>query len=748
MTFFDLRHPRWQRTFVVALLVFGIIIAKGVSDLSLSPDARVYFSAKNPAYKQLLDFEGIYRPSTKLLVVLHRKGRTLLDGEGVTILRELTDAFWSLPYSIRVESAVNAPYISSAGDTISIKEMDASGSAHAAGIADRILDDELIVGKFISPDGRTAALSVSFDYSSAEAPIATELIYSVNEMIRGANLERADIDYWLGGRVALSDAFARAARSDLVSLNPMSYATITLLLALFLRSLLYAVTIMTIGLLASFVAMGFAGHMGYQINSSTACAPSIIVALCVANLIHTFDAMIGQRSSGTSQSAALALAIGRTWKPLLVTIATTVTGFLTLNFADAPPFRHLGNIVAVGCCTCGLLAIFALPIFLRAFQSHPARVLVLNHRMISRWAARVYEFRFQLSFLAASVFAALLSGLFQLSVDDDFSEYLDQSYRYRRDVEKIEAHLTGTDIVDIDLASAPGEKVTYPSYLSVVQEFTLWAIAWPKVSRVDSVAPLLERIHFHLHDGRGSGSLPDDPTAIAQYLLLYELSLPRGHDLTETLTPRHDHSRITVTLRDASSSEIIAFKNACEEWFSARDSGRVATVTGLSVVYAHLTEINVQSMIGGSFVALTLISTMLFLCFRSIYLGVVSLVPNLLPTALALGTWSHLQLDIGAAVSVVGVVTLGIIVDDTVHMIWRYREARLAGATKADSVERMFASTSRPMLFSSVALICGFLVISTSGFWITSSMGILSAATLFFALMADWLLLPALLSKW
>ncbi|MEL6379073.1 MAG: MMPL family transporter, partial [Pseudomonadota bacterium] len=167
--------------------------------------------------------------------------------------------------------------------------------------------------------------------------------------------------------------------------------------------------------------------------------------------------------------------------------------------------------------------------------------------------------------------------------------------------------------------------------------------------------------------------------------------------------------------------------------------------TGLAVMFSYLSSLNIKSMIGGTLIALIIISAILTLAFRSIGLGLLSLVPNLFPVLIAFGVWGALVGRVGVAISAVGAMTLGIIVDDTVHLLWRYREARLAGKDGPTAVHAMFKKVGRPMLTSSLILIAGFCVVATSGFHVTSAMGMLSATIILIALLADWLFLPPLL---
>jgi len=146
--------------------------------------------------------------------------------------------------------------------------------------------------------------------------------------------------------------------------------------------------------------------------------------------------------------------------------------------------------------------------------------------------------------------------------------------------------------------------------------------------------------------------------------------------------------------------------------------------------------------------ALILISGILMVALRSFKLGLVSLAPNLVPAFMAFGLWALLIEEIGLAVSVVIALSLGIIVDDTVHFLSKYLRARRElGKTPEAAVRYSFQTVGMALWVTSLVLVCGFLLLSTSGFTINSHMGLLTAITVSFALLADFFFLPPLLIK-
>ncbi len=163
-------------------------------------------------------------------------------------------------------------------------------------------------------------------------------------------------------------------------------------------------------------------------------------------------------------------------------------------------------------------------------------------------------------------------------------------------------------------------------------------------------------------------------------------------------------------------------------------------------MFSHIGERNIKSMLLGTTVALILISMILVIALRSLKIGLLSLVPNLIPAALAFGVWGIFVGQVGLALSVVTGMTLGIVVDDTVHFLSKYLRARREkGLDAPDAVRYAFNTVGLALVVTSLVLVAGFGVLAFSAFVLNSQMAIMTAVTILFAIVADFLLLPPLL---
>ena len=247
----------------------------------------------------------------------------------------------------------------------------------------------------------------------------------------------------------------------------------------------------------------------------------------------------------------------------------------------------------------------------------------------------------------------------------------------------------------------------------------------------------------------GEYRLPASRELAAQYLLLYELSLPFGLDLNNQIDVDRSATRINVATQTLSSNEVLALDGRAMQWLedNAPNIARPAS-SGTTLMFAYLGRRNIISMLAGTTIALVGISFILIIALRSFRLGLTSLVPNLVPGALGFGVWGLLVGEIGVSLSVVTTMTLGIVVDDTVHFLSKYRRARRElGCDPPDAVRVAFSTVGRALLTTSLVLVAGFMVVSLSSFQLNSGMGRLTALVIALALAADFFILPPLLMK-
>ena len=333
-------------------------------------------------------------------------------------------------------------------------------------------------------------------------------------------------------------------------------------------------------------------------------------------------------------------------------------------------------------------------------------------------------------------------------LDDNTIEYFDWSIKFRSDSEKIAETLTGVMSVNYSLNAGGEMNVADPKYLATIDAFAEFMRSQPEVRHVNSFSDVMKRLNKNMNsDNEGFYRIPDNRELAAQYILLYELSLPYGLDITNQVNGDKSATRMMVQLDKISSAQVIALDGRAVQWLKDNAPAHMLTEgASTNVMFAHITERNIKSMIGGLVGALFLISFIIMLAIKSVRLGLISLVPNLVPTGMGFGLWAIFDGQVGLSLSVVMGVTLGIVVDDTIHFLSKYvRAKREMNLSSEAAVEYAFNSVGVALSSTTLVLCAGFMVLTLSPFALNAEMGMMSALTIALALLVDFFFLPPLL---
>jgi len=344
----------------------------------------------------------------------------------------------------------------------------------------------------------------------------------------------------------------------------------------------------------------------------------------------------------------------------------------------------------------------------------------------------------------------LVSFLPRNELNDVFVEYFDETIPFRQATDFTVENLTGMYLIDFSIQSAEPGGISDPEFLQELEDFANWFRAQPETLHVNVFTDIMKRLNRNMHgDNDNMYRLPGERNLAAQYLLMYEMSLPYGLDLNNQINVDKSATRMVVTLQTLSTNQMIALEQRSDDWIAENAKYiKAAAASGPTMMFAHIGKRNIISMLGGTTIALVLISMIMIIALRSFKLGLTSMVPNLVPAAMGFGIWGIFIGEVGLGLSVVASMTLGIVVDDTVHYMSKFQRARVEKGYDAEQAVRYaFTSVGRALLVTSVVLIAGFLVLSFSAFKLNSDMGLLTALVIALALIADFLLLPTLLMK-
>ena len=737
---------------LLASLVLIVLATIGAKNLQFKSDYRIFFSADNPQLQTFERLQESFSKTDNLLFVLVPKDGNVFTPATLSAVTWLTEQAWQTPYSTRVDSLSNFQHTRGEADDLIVedlvsapRELTTEALARVRAIA---LDEPQLKHRLVSTDAKVTAVNVTLQLPGVdpmqEIPQVVESAYRLK-----ATLEQnyPDIRVLLTGIAMMTNAFTESAIDDNTTLVPLMILSIFLLVGVLNRSVAGTLAALVILLASIAGALGIAGWIGIYLSSPSASAPTIIMTVAVADCVHILSTFYQRLRAGDPKPAALLYSLQLNLKPVLLTSLTTAIGFLSMNFSDSPPFRDLGNIVALGVGVAGLLSLTLFPALLALLPTRISPRTRSNENLMHRtanWVIR-YQRPILLSSSATVVIGVLLLPLNELN--DNFVEYFDQRMPFRVATDFSNDHLTGLAYMEIELDSGQPQGISEPQFMAAVEQFSVWLNQQPETVHVNTLSDTVRRLNMNLHgDDRDYYRLPDSREEIAQFLLLYEMSLPYGLDLNNQINVDKSAIRLVANFQNLSSLQLIEMEERMTRWFSANAPQLRFAISGPPLMFAHIGQRNIVSMLTGTLLALVLISTVLALALRSVRYGLISLLPNIAPMVIAFGLWGLLVGEVGLGLSVVSGMTLGIVVDDTVHFLSKYLHARRdQGLSTEDAIRYAFNTVGRALWITTLVLSVGFMVLSQSSFRINADMGLLTAATIVIALLMDFLLLPALL---
>ena len=743
---------RWRYAVVVLTIAVIAGIAYGAQRLEPSNDYRMFFGPDNPQLVAFERMQNTFNKNDNIMFVVTPKSGKVFSIETLRAIKKITEESWQIPFSTRVDSITNFQHTTAEEDDLIVDDLVVNPGSLTQDDLYRIqtvaINEPMLINRLISPNSKYTGINVTVQLpgkSVEEVPIAVNYARKIKKEILE---EFPEIEIRLVGMSVMNNAFPEASFGDVQNLYPIAFGFILITLLLLLRGFSGTVVTMLIIIFSIMTALGISGWMYMKLSPPVFSAPIMILTMGVANAVHLLVSMRHELVLDKNKYDAMTESMRINFWPVFVTSLTTILGFLSLNFSDAPPFHDLGNMAAFGVAASFVLSMTFLPAMV-AILPATGRHEVRGKKLLAHFAEFVVNKRRTLLVTSLIIVLGLIAMVPKNELNDVFTEYFDETIEFRRDSDYTAENLTGVYYIDYALRSNEPGGISDPDFLRKAEKFAQYLYTLPDVIHVQTITDTFKRLNKNMHgDDPAWYQLPRERELAAQYLLLYEMSLPYGLDLNNQINTDKSSIKVSVTLKTMSSKAIIKLEEDTLSWINENLPDIEADATGPTVMFAHIGMRNIHSMLIGTTVALVSISMVLIIFLKSFRYGLISLLPNLLPAAAAFGIWGLTKGQVGIALSIVTGMTLGIVVDDTVHFLSKYLRARRERNMSAeDAVRYAFNSVGIALLVTSIVLIAGFMILAQSHFVMNAENGLVTSIVIALALVIDFLLLPPLLIK-
>jgi len=735
--------------FLLSLLTI-VFVGFGGTKLTVKSDYKIFFEADNPQLVANEMIQNRFSASDNVLMVLDPSNGDIFTRENLRAITELTEASWQIPFSQRVDSITNFQNTVVDGDDMMVEDLvpdaDSLTDEDIAWRRDIAINEPLLVHRLISPSGHVSAINVQLNLPEDQTKAIPEVMAKVREIRAEFADKYPQMAVMITGVTPLNNAFNEMNQKDTETLVPLMLLVIIVMVGLLLRSVSGTIITVLVIVFSVVVAVSSMGWMNIPINNINFASPIIILTLAVADCIHLLSTYLKGLRRGLTRETALLDSLDVNTKPIFLTSLTTAIGFLSMQSSESPPFRELGVVSAIGVFFAFLFTLTIMPQLILWFTRKAPKVDTERSAQFSHLADFTIRHPKKLFFGSLLIALFCISFLTDNELNDDNFGYFKDTLEVRRAADFTEDNLNGVNIIEYALDSGQSQGINDPEFLRKVDEFVQWYREQPMVTHVFTFTDTLKRLNKNMHgDDPEYYRLPEDREHASQYQLLYEMSLPFGMDVNNQVDMNKSALRITVSIKDAKAKDILAMEDRAQEWFRQNAPELAAVGASPSIMFATIGQQNIKSMINGTVIATIIISAILVIALGSWKLGLLSIIPNAFPAAIMLGIWGMTVGEVNLAVAVVFGITLGIVVDDTVHFMAKYLRGYQEHGDVKQAIHYAFEHVGAALVTTTIVLSLGFGMLALSDFNVNAILGIMVAMTIVIALVFDFLFLPSMM---
>lgn len=748
---FVFRHP------------FAIVAATGIvflASLAVLPQLRidnsvdVFFNKKGANYLNFETWKEQFGSDEIIIVAL--EADDIFVKKNLELIDRLTQSFESLEYVENVTSLTTVNNIIGQEQDFIIERLVEEIPDAPEAMADlkaRATRDELYAGNVISKDGRVTAVIVELENVQGENnDHKKKVIEEVFDILRRD--VPSDITFHVSGPTVIEHFYAAYMQDDFKAFMPFLFLMIIAVMYLSFRSAkLVALPLLLIVITVAF-SMALLHLLGYSVNNVTTIIPPILMAILIAEGVH----IIGEgkercrKNGGDRDYRFLEETMRHLFFPCFLTSITTSVGFWSLATNEIPPVRQLGIVVGFGVlfsliCTFTFLPALAKiwdgfnvtrPVKSNSAAAGPGKIDALL-----KWIGRINERHYRaVLWVGVAVAALSVWGMCQIKVETSVIEYFKKSSPVYRATSFIEKHLSGVHIINVSLQAGAPDYFQDPQALARIGQVTEFLQTIPEVDKVTSVNDYLKEINKSFHNENPEFyRLPENRAMVSQYALLYG-----RQDLEDFVDDQWQWATVRVRLKEHSTVKLAGVIERIQDYVSTQFGDlEAARVVGQTVLEVESNNTVADGQISSLGSAMFGVFLMMFVALRSIPVGIISVIPNVLPLIINFGIMGFFGIRLDSATSMIAAIAIGIVVDDTIHFLFGFGEALEETNDYAAAMYRTLEQRGRPIIETSAILFFGFGILSVSKFVPTSYFGLLSSLLMLYALIAELFLTPSLI---
>ncbi|MDF1875158.1 MMPL family transporter [Sulfurimonas sp. SAG-AH-194-I05] len=741
---------RWYIAILIPLIT--IMMASSLKNLEFEGSYRIWFGEESKILKDYDTFRSIFG-NDDAVAISFKMQEGVFTKKALHVIDNITRKLWQTQYIARVDSLTNYQYVHADEqypDEILvedfIEDIDSLTKKDLEKKRSIALKQDIIVGKLISQDAKTTMIVGRMTPKAGNDPAVSFKLRDAIVAIVEPEIKEHGIQFYLNGGPIINTAFIEIAQHDGSTFTPAVIGVALLLLFFVFRKFSLAFLSISVVIFTFLIVLAIQVMLGYKLNNFTANIPVFVIAIGVADAMHLVWIYILAKKEGMENHEAIHHSVHTNFLALLLTSLTTAVGFASLSISNVVPIKTLGIATASAALLAFVLTILFVPALLAILNPRIKKQEIGENKTkkFSKWYVQfLRRHNTKILVLSGCIFVVIGWGMTQAKVDSNTVRYFKENVPFRVTTQFMQDNLTGPMSYEIIVDSQKADGIKEPKFLKTVEQF--YAEFYEKYEDARHISSLMDTVKTFNEVMNSSKTIPDDKNLIAQYLLLYSLSLPQGMEINDRMDIEERLLRVTASMNMVDTSKDLEMIEWVENWWEQTEYS--AEINGQTKMFAHMQHDVTNTLIYSITLAVVLISIIMFFIFRNVKMLPLFIAPNILPIALVVGVMGWLDIDIDMGVAIAGAIIIGVAVDDTIHFMVKYVESRKRGENMQNSLEYVMNYAGSAIIFTTVILSIAFLVFVLSDFNPNYHFGIVTATALLIAVLVDLIALPALLSK-
>lgn len=734
------------------MLLISAGVCWGLQYTTLDSTPRSILSEDDP-YKAQVDQARLdFPPSTSVLFAFqHPDG--VFNLPTLQAIDDLTSRFTEIDSAISVGSLLNRRFndgdAKRYGRDYLIPLLSEVTEADLSELRRIALADEDLTTSLLAPQGDMTLAVVKYRANEDEQATRLRIAESVLEFRDYLRETYPGVEIYVLGNVLFELDGHKAQIKDSTMLMPLVIFTSILLLWFCLRSLAYALCLFVIAFLTIGLAVGTFGWSNIALNQISTLGPLVVFVIAIADGIHIVSVYAQGLHKGLNKMEAMRESLAINIQPVTLATITTTMGFLSLNYCTSPGIYGFGNIVAVGVLWAFLVTLALLPTLVLLLPTNKVPK-PLGIRGFVDYIRSLVATRGNLLFWCSALLIAVTLAMLPLNkVDFNRFSFVDEDSDFHHVITALAEKIGNDQSLAYSIHSGAYYGITEPGFLEEIDKFSLWLEEQPEASFVRSYTDFLRSANRSDHDDdEAYDVLPEDKLQLIDYLVGYQLIQEIEPNLESIFNTDYSAIKLVVGTSNLSNRELLNFNDRIDTWIAANLNPQLEVMhADNSILYARLDRAISVELLTGFSLSFLLITLTLLVGLRSVRYGLLSIMPNLFPATIVFGFWGLFVGELSPYIMMLFSISIGIVVDDSVHVLSKYISARKEGKLPEQAVQYSLDKAGSAITITTLSLAFGTILLVFSNTFYFQNVALLLTPIIVVALLLDLLFLPPLLVK-